>query len=526
MNPILKITLFTFLITSVRLASQDTISIYYESGSSKIQKYQHPVLDNIPSKFDLSELDSIHFVGIADSIGNLKSNLKLSEKRARETFNYCKKLLPEKNSVRIIAFGEEKSMNKRYRRVDVILFLKPEPSEQEDLSDKAEIPDRLNKCYYIDNELIHYSNIRTVQKRKNEFSIIEVPNTNLKKKEFHYYATLLKNGDLEIKKVKWTAKTTGSLWWKKQRYVALIPKKDFEKFKIFKIDIPPCNDCSQDLETKKEIVNEMDCIQLDRFLMSNIQIKTKLFNRKVVGIRAPREYVNLSDNYYIENGLQKKLPWRAKRGSRKQNYFYTELPIYNNYVANITRLMKCCTAKSEFGDWENRTIYCATRNRQKKIYSLLVELGDHYQFSQNSPYASLGINTKGYFSDIALNVGTDLKLNLYSSLRYQFNFLTFPFRTIKTGSWQTPGALFSSEKYGRLYLGTELKSRFNTSRLTLVEQNLHAGVSYINEKRKALIPKIFIQYGIGYDYSGNYSTTFYPIAQVGLNIRILEFHIK
>lgn len=51
------------------------------------------ILDNISSRYDLAEVDSVHYTGMADSVGDVKANLKLSKKRAQETASYCKRFL-------------------------------------------------------------------------------------------------------------------------------------------------------------------------------------------------------------------------------------------------------------------------------------------------------------------------------------------------------------------------------------------------------------------------------------------------
>src|SRR4051812_5290427 len=105
--PGLKKRLFILILSgSARLYGQDTLSVYFQSGSSDIEDNQLNVLNSIPMRFDLSELDSVHYIGVADSIGDLKSNIRLSEKRAIKTSHYCKRLFPENYLYKTTAMGE------------------------------------------------------------------------------------------------------------------------------------------------------------------------------------------------------------------------------------------------------------------------------------------------------------------------------------------------------------------------------------------------------------------------------------
>ncbi len=93
-------------------------------------------------------------------------------------------------------------------------------------------------------------------------------------------------------------------------------------------------------------------------------------------------------------------------------------------------------------------------------------------------------------------------------------------------TWQSPTKKQIINKYGRLYLGTELKTSINKTKKNYLEQNIHIGLAAINTNRNAFIPRVFIQYGLGFDYLGTYSTEVYSIVQIGLNIKIARLSEK
>lgn len=513
------------MLISVHLYGQDTVSVYFDFGQSKIPVNKLEQLNAISTNYDLSDLDSIHFIGMADSIGDYRSNIKLSEKRVRNVVRHCERIFPKNIPKKIIVLGEiminEREKN---RRVDIILYFQPIQNEEIKHSD---FPQTKQVCYNIDYKLLHRCHLRTVKKRKKELIIIESTLPNLSKEKKHYYGSRTKNGGFVANKVKWTLKRTGNLWWSKTRNIATIPKEDFDKYKIFKIEDLPCDTCNEDFQTKAEILKEDSCIQVDRFLMDNIQLKTNIFNITSVKIRAPREYVNVEDRYFIGCGLQNELTWETKRARRKQNYYYLRLPRHFNYIANITRVMDCCKNKSEPSECDKPMIYCATLGVPDKSFVFNIEVGSNYQQSEYIPYAGLGISKEGLFSRVSILAGTDSDFGFYGSLRYQYHFLSFPFSVFNPFSvWQSPTEQQTIYRYGRLYLGTELKTRINEAKYDFFEQNIHIGLAAVNTNTDAFIPRIFVQYGFGFDYLGTYSKSGYSFVQLGLNMKIARVNKK
>ncbi len=521
---------FTYLLFSLLystyLFSQDTVSVYFSFGSSKIEQSQYDALHAIPVKYDLSDLDSVRFVGATDSVGKLSSNLKLSEKRAKNVAKYCTGLFPAGIRFTVVATGEKsKQTLSKSRNVDILLFFKTKATEN--TIEKADTLKTSENCRYIDYQLLHRCHARTITKGKKEFILLETNINNIKKDSTYYTASENKAGKIINKLVKWEMKSTGNLWWQKTRFTALIPKKDFDKYKIFRITKPPCKACNEDFEKGKKFVNEDTCIQVDRFLMYAIQYKTTLFNRTFVNIRAPREYVDTAFSYYIGCGFNNKLVWETKKGRRKKNYYYTRLPLHLNYIDNITRTMNCCKSAPEPSECGKAIIQCATLGTIDKSITLGLEAGNYYQQRTNYPYLGLGISKAGDYSQVMLLFAKGLDRSYYGSFRYQYNFLSFPFSAINPFStWKSPGNVKVIYKYCRLYAGTEFKTRVQNAEQNYFEQNLHLGLSIVNTERGIFIQRFFVQCGIGLDYLRKNSSGPYPIFQIGMNMKLLKFYVE
>ena len=523
-----------FLISSV-LIGQDTVSVYFEFGSTKISANQFETLNAIQTKYNLSGLDSIHFIGVADSIGNLKSNVKLCTKRAKNVFNYCKQLLPQNIPTKIIALGESTQLEiNKNRRVDIVLFFQlpqTEELEEKEIIEK-EIIGKENRCFNIDYVVLHRCHIRTITKRKKEFVVVETTYPKLLVNKTYYSGSKDKNGVFVPKKVKWVSQPTGrkgSLWKEQTLYTATIPKKDFETYKIFEVSQFPCDSCSEDFMRSEKISKANSCIQVDRFLMDHLQFKKTFLSASLVNIRVPREYVTIEDQYYIGCGLSHRLKWEIKKGKRKKIYYYSKLPKYytprGNYLVNITKISECCKSKPDPSECDAALVSCGGDGGGSLPFGFNIEAGNYYQQKTMMPYAAIGKSVRFFYSRVNFLVGTDTKRSFYSSLKYQYNLIIFPLDMFNPiDSWKDL-ADDKSKNWapwiGKIYTGTELKTRINKEIGNYLEQNIHVGLSAETMNNKyAFIPKVFIQYGLGFDYLGFNSRTVYPVIQAGINIGI------
>ena len=532
--------LFSLLFFSISVFGQDTLSIYFDFGVSKIREDQFEILNSLQTKFDLSSVDSIHYIGMADSVGNFKANIKLSEKRAANAAKYCSKLFSKQLNENVKAIGELSNGkdNQLNRRVDIILF--SELANAPDIDTMFHGKSIVNKelCYYVDYYLLHRSNIRNIKKRNKDLVIIETNDDVLKKCKGHYanskYNGCLghyigsrnKKGEFVPKELKFTSKKSARLWWNDSKFIATVPKADYDRYKIFNIAFAPCDTCSQDFEHQNKILNEETCQQVDLFLMNNMQIKRILFRYHLVNIRAPREYVNLKDQYYIGCGYSDVLKWKTKKGRKKKYYYYSQLPRFSTHVANITRKMECCTA-TEPSYCYTPLFLCGGGAFGSPItsFNLIAEIGSHYQQDKVIPYAAIGTSKSGDKSQVAFYVGIHGDKSFYGSLRYQYHFLSFQFHELNLFStWQKSVKGYTINQYCRFYVGTEFKTKLGkTIQNNYLEQNLHLGFAAVNTNYDAIIPKIFIQYGLGYDFLGHSTTILYPVLQAGLYFNITRF---
>lgn len=518
------ICILCIIIAAVRAFGQDTLSVYFETGKSKITENHIRILNAIPTKYDLSDLDSILYIGSADPIGNFQSNLKLSEKRAKNIANYCKSLFPEDIKLTVIALGT--LSNQEYaksRKVDIVFYFNSDKENEEDgtvIIDSASVADY---CYYIDYQLLKRSHIRTITKQRKEYVMIEALLPDLKKKKEHYYGTMNPNGNFEIHKVKWVYRSMGKEWWRSQQMTATIPKKDFETYKIFKIADAPCTACNENFAEQTEIVNENKYIHLDTFLMRKIQFKVPFLRRNRVSIRVPKEYVLINETYYIGCSLKDKLHWSTKKGKKKQKYYYAQLPVVDGYVSNISRLMSDCKYEPERSRCDKHIYSGAAFAGGGDLLSLNAEVGVRYFASKIVGYASITASKEWDYSRIVAQFAIEHNLRYHGALNYQYHFFTFPFyKTKDFFGWASPTDYPLFSKYARFYIGAELRSGINKEKKTYIEQGLFLGFVVVNYD--LFLSRIYIQGGAGIDYLSNLSSTFYPTIQAGITMKIIRFN--
>ena len=95
MKLFLQTFIYLVIFYSVHTYGQDTISVYFDFSQHKLSDSEINEIFSIPTKYDLSDLDSVHFIGLSDSIDDLNTNIKLSEKRARNVAKYAERIIPK-----------------------------------------------------------------------------------------------------------------------------------------------------------------------------------------------------------------------------------------------------------------------------------------------------------------------------------------------------------------------------------------------------------------------------------------------
>lgn len=496
---------------------------------------------NIPSRFDLASLDSVQFIGTADSVGNVKANLRLSEKRARNTQRFCKSIFKKDVPTIVLALGEKRNNAEQVknRRVDIVLHQIPYDQQVElDTAATNEV-NLLNeatlqgKCYKVDCQLLNRAHLHTIIKRKKQWVMIETGATIPKRNEY-YTASKSDSGKVTIKTIKWRLKKTGSSWWAQKRWVAKIPQSDFDQFKVFTISEPPCTKCNQPIPIFDfPYTGTPDtCERVATHLMQNLQVKRDLFDRHVVKIRVPKEYVD-STTFFTFNDDEKRLQvqWKTKKGKRHQHHLFSELPVIeSSYISNIRKYGYCCPREIQscphIGKGDDRPFGCGgVRRRKGKKILLFGEAGGLYQNREAFPYTALGINASWKDPEFSLLVGTNTNLDILAFARFKWPFWRTTYASFNPlRTWQDPAKIRFVEKYVSFYLGTEIKMIHSGTKLSLLEQNLHLGVAAINDrKNSAIIPRVFLQSGIGHNSVESGLNSIYPVVQVGINFKIAQW---
>lgn len=113
--------LFLILLSFSVSYSQDTVSLYFEVNNFSLSNHNKIVMDSLFETYTAHDLDSIYFIGMTDSVGHLKSNLKLSQKRSNSVKTYFSTDFSDHIPYSNFALGENNTKSlKESRRVDVL----------------------------------------------------------------------------------------------------------------------------------------------------------------------------------------------------------------------------------------------------------------------------------------------------------------------------------------------------------------------------------------------------------------------
>jgi hypothetical protein len=216
--------------------------------------------------------------------------------------------------------------------------------------------------------------------------------------------------------------------------------------------------------------------RIDRFLMQNMQGRSKNPFSDKISVRVPRQYVDIS-NLYFWNCGNTPIQWQTRRGWRRKQYFYLEVPIYRAHLHNISRLMPVCSEKDS-NDCNSPFIKCGFAPPVfRKTPDFAAEVGATYQENNLIPY--LAASTIFNISDrqqLSFLVGADSRLRFYGALRYQYAFILLPIYA--NSDWGSIRSVRIAENEMRFYIGTELTTALAARGDSYLRQDLHLGASY------------------------------------------------
>ncbi len=504
------------VIASLPVIAQDTLSVYFETGSSRIAVEESARLVAVRAMFDLAALDSVVIIGMADTVGSDRSNERLSAKRAERVKDLLSPVLPSGAPITLHHLGERAAHSmQQVRRVDAVFFFVPEERPPTLPPDSSEA----TSCYYVDYALLHRSHVRSIKKGKRSFTLIEVEEDDVPRRNEHRFALREKDGSFSVRPVRWTLRHTGSLWWGRQRYTTTIPEEAFKTFRVFTTTPPPCMACNEDLPRQQQLVQEDTCLQTDRFLMANLQFKRHLFSVARVKARAPLEYVDLEGSYHVGCRLYP-VEWKVRKGRRKRGYVYADLPIIDHAVNNITRTMTCCAQNPE-PSLCDRGIPGAPLGGRDSSVLLLAEVSDLLLRGNDMGSLSIGLGKSWNWIETALFAGIDQRPDPVYRLRTRFIIADFIFPALNPwGGWRTPDYAPTLNVFGSLYAGTELTLSHVLPDGTALLQDLHVGFARTNVNASATIPRIWVHFGVVTDHQNSSGINGDGFVRFGIDARL------
>lgn len=416
-------------------AAQDTLSVFFEFGKWRIPHEEQATIAAIPYHYDLSAVDSVQFIGMADSIGSLSSNLKLSQRRALEVASQCRRHFSMQTPVSTLAMGAiDRGDRAQNRRVDIVFHMDPTLDRVQNLLDSSggALPLPGARCYIIDCDLIGRFIVTLFRKGRREFVEVEIPGrltvpnrygAVLDMKLPRYRRTA---GTNEHIRLKWTRKPSRN---KKApaAYTTSMPKADFDRYGVL---IEKQGDC---------VVPILDtCMRVDHALMEELQHRSRLSRSKGLRVRVPRHAVDNSARYFHGPRPDVPITWEQRDGKKHAAFYYTKIPVRKGFALDISREMVSCADHCDtslFGGWPAYPP-CAPADRALKM---IVETGYHGQWNVDRPYLAIGLMRSGTKGLVSGNIGLDSDARPLASLRYQYHFLQFdPQELIPTERWIWP----------------------------------------------------------------------------------------
>lgn len=509
-------------LSNLSLLSQDTIPVFFNSGSARLTNIALSRLFLLQNEYQYTTIDSIHFIGIADTTGSISSNLKLSHKRAKNVASQLQEIYPEV-PIEIMAIGEKPAqLLFRSRCVLIIIYTTPEPVEnsldlsvRDILSSSDSTIKVVPKCYLIDYQLLRTLNIDSYKRKDRNFTKLLSSDLRLAGNKYYYHGHLNDSGRFEYYPLKWKRVRSGHPAYPGFHAATELPTSDFSQFKIFQIEEPPCSECAENFDSIPLIRWSETERYIDHFLMSHLEYRVSIFQSKSLKVRTLKEYVDTSATYYAGCQNKYKLHWESSEKRKLQKYYITELPAIDRYAYySITRDMETCIFKKDSSNCGIGRIWRPTFPDFKGFFPT-IEFGDYYTKDLNRAYAMIGILYKTESLHMKLSGGANHLLHPLISGSIKIELLEFQFKNIlDIGKWRTPGQISIISDFNKLYVSSDLFSTWNAPSEKL-RQQVCIGFEHTLIRKKIPFAAIFLQSGISWNYE-TVKTTTSPVIQIGI----------
>ena len=491
--------------------AQDTILLYFESGSAQLSRQEERKIEQLSTLYDLNNLDSIRFVGRTDTTGKITDNQKLSRKRAQEVRRSYNSRWNSGVPQSTQAQGESKgNRSAESRRVDLILYFTPAAENPVD-SISGE-----KWCYRIDYRTLRESRISYSKGKRRPTVSLEMELSDWRDTVNNYHGQQMVSGEWRVKKVRWRKRKTGFGKWTRMRVVANIPRVDFDSLKILTRNDPPCDSCS--LKHGRKVPSTRKCLEIDYYLMRNLQFKKKWFN-PVYRIRVPSAYVD-SEAVYRRSDDRSYILWKCSANDR---YCKSHLLGNRFFLTNILKEVDQCQFDSCSTNQDSLWKRCATPRIPARAFGFELEGGYSWYADESSPFVGVTFNYRSPGNYSRWLFGFDNQERMYSSWQTQFTLLDLDFNRDNL-FWQGPQSRAEGSTFVRLYVGTEVRAGLPLDeRPDFVEQNVHLGFASVPYDLKAWFAQWYVQGGVAYEYSDLMSESWYPIFRFGLNFKLVRF---
>ncbi len=508
-------------------STQEVTSIHFKTGSHKISAYSHEVIRAKMASLDYNTISHIAFIGYSDSSGNMQSNQRLSERRAKAVAKECSNLFKEELPIDIRFKGETtQKVDSLSRRVDIIIY----HLETHETQDTIPLTANNERCFGTDEVVYRYLYTKVQTSGKKSMVYMELlPNYELERRK-HYYIKNPGSPNAVAQRVNWKKTKTGKLWWRETRLTATIPKESFDKFGLVLFQEQPCEGCPESLFKQDTNLIVSNQYLTDYFVTSVTQFKTKFLRHNQAEIRVPREYIDSTLVYkvrlYTNANEEKKIAINWETGKKKKNqdycFYQFNSKYYDHFEIQSPQPQWSCPEPIAIDTNDYTHFRCGLRCRNgSDWFALRTTLGAFYHNDTLTSYAAVRFGFRYKKSEIQTELGINHRLGFYGSLSYKFNYLEFGLMKNRgTNPWQ----LMSDVRFStnvKPYCGLELRTSYNRKYQSFAEVNLHSGFSVNFDNNFGY----YIHGGIARDLSNQINTQSYLYIQAGISYRF-EFRLN
>jgi len=522
----LKLIIFfisPFVAQALKGQEANTVSVYFEYAKWELNNVDKNKIDELPIQSDSSVLETIILYGYTDSIGSIKGNIKLANRRIQAVIDYLEIKWPNYPFVfeKVIVGEKPKGVETNDRRVDIELIFSGDVSIAEITKES-----KLYYCKRCEEVNIRFTEVDS--SRKGEFKLIYMD----QKSRSYFWVKDKDSAGYQLEKCRWRTKRLEANGFSKVYYYTTIPKLNYEKYGMLRVSQDSGKGCKLSIEEAFSPSNVDSILVPNHFIMDQIKLRRRFLSLNKFKARLPKSAISGQEiydamgnkiNFTISIRKRKKefvyysftFPWKAQLNRTNPLEFYKKVPFI--CAPCVPFLVKDklfrCNGSTNCGGCLNYVSGIP--------FSIIADLNRQTLYNENIHSFSLGI------ADCKLKYNWQVLagINQFIKPSFRANFEYTPINLpsdflIPTIGWRSYESAMETSLF-QIKIGGEVRYWSQTKPEQILGLKAYTGLNYLVNKR-SIVHRVYLNYGIGFNSNNAIFSSRFSYVDLGIQFNIYD----